>query len=536
MVAPDQMQIRLALGLALLVLGPSAARADDPVLPAVYVPVGPVTALSGNQVVTAWAAGGSIWTATSEAGDKPGRSVAVGRSLLGWSPLLAADPNGDLVLVWAGPNGVSSAFRPAGARGWRVEPVIPGPVVKQALTLALDASGRAIVVDQGTGNFAGAFAIYAHDAGGSWTPLPITPGMFEGTHVGTSVAVDGAGDVAIAYVALGDPASLRASILRAGSAVWSDLVAVSIPNGSTSLFPSISGGGARTFVVALAGPNAIVAARFRAAGGWEPQQTIASAIATPPNLTTAVDAAGNATALWQAVDKALGFATLGTSEQSWSLPQALDQDTPSDSPPTLAAARDGSTAVAYLQRRPDGFWLRVATWRAPGAWLVEDVARVSACPATSICAWETLLAPSLAFDRGVLAVAAKTSEGVVFSTRAAGASWSAPSALQPAESTTAYLRSAHVRDGAVEVLGSCGLPPCAGTAVLSTLGPQARVLGRGRLLLLRHASGVYRRIVLPAWARRQLNRGERLRAQLVIQWVALDNIHESASRVVALHA
>jgi hypothetical protein len=99
----------------------------------------------------------------------------------------------------------------------------------------------------------------------------------------------------------------------------------------------------------------------------------------------------------------------------------------------------------------------------------------------------------------------------------------------PTESTTGYLRSAHVRNGAVEVLGSCGVPPCAGTAVLTTLGPQPRVLGRARLPMSA-------RIVLPAWARRQLNRGIHLRARLVIQWVELYDIHESASRIIALHA
>jgi hypothetical protein len=142
--------------------------------------------------------------------------------------------------------------------------------------------------------------------------------------------------------------------------------------------------------------------------------------------------------------------------------------------------------------------------------------------------------PSAAFDGRTIAVAAKTSAGVVLVRGTTpGASWSAPASLRPSDTTNVYLRSAHVRDGSVLVAGSCGAAFCGGTAVIRTLGTPSRVLGG---VTLNGAPDTPHRMALPSWARARLRHGTRLRVELVASWYEESNILNRSSLIVALHA
>jgi hypothetical protein len=203
----------------------------------------------------------------------------------------------------------------------------------------------------------------------------------------------------------------------------------------------------------------------------------------------------------------------------WSAPETLDQPLESgaaDGPPVFASARGGSAAVAFLQQRADGFWLRVATETALGTWIGQnaDAGRMSTCSGSSTCLWEQRVPPSAAFDGRTIAVAAKTSAGVVLVRGTTpGASWSAPASLRPSDTTNVYLRSAHVRDG--------------------TVGTPSRVLGS---VSLNGPPDAPHRMTLPSWARARLRHGMRLRVELVASWYEDGNVLDRSSLIVALHA
>jgi hypothetical protein len=361
----------------------------------------------------------------------------------------------------------------------------------------------------------------------------------------------------VAYVCCGSASpggqtAVETTLLATGATTWSPPVAISDPLSLTSEVPVavVVGGGARTFVVTWASSDTTTfAARLRVPGGWEPPQAVissaAGSLANASNLVGAVDAQGNATVAWQYptgdTGKALGVTSLPASDVAFSLPTTLDLPATgqSDSPPSIATGSDGSTAIAFLQQRPDGFWLRVATALAPdGPWqgAGTDVGRASACALPSACAWEQLLIPSMAYDGRTVAVAAKTSAGIVSLIRPApGEPVIGPALLEPSDATAAYLRSAHVRRGAVQVQVTCGLPPCGATAVLRSTGAPSRKLGQVRITVLGSRLGT-RSIVLPRWARTQLAKGVQLHAQLTTRFVEEDGITDTVVLDVLLHA
>jgi hypothetical protein len=543
---------RLLLALSLLALWPAIAS-GSPGFPVLSMSYAPATALSGDRVVVAWASGGYIRTATRSPGGAVGPSQVVGLSGDGRSPLLASAPNGDLILVWLGRDGLQSAFRPAGGRAWTFEPIAPDAIgSKQAVKLVVDSSGRAIVTDEATGAFSGV-AVFTHVEGGAWTEFAL-PDRAAQTQRSVSIATDTGGDIAIVYLGLSsDGATVLATVLLAGSSTWSDPVAISEPATLASLTTTLAGGGNRTFLATWTEANAVsegapvtVAARLRLPGTWEPQRVVippeSGPLAVASNVTPSVDENGNATAVWQYptdTASALGIATLPGASTVWGAPETFDQPLEpgvADAPPAVATARDGSTTVAFVQRRADGFWLRVATKTALGTWIGQDadVGRISTCSGSSTCLWEQRVPPSSAFDGRTIAIAAKTSAGVVLVRGTTpGASWSPPASLRPADTTNVYLRTAHVRDGSVQVAGSCGVAFCGGTAVIRTISTSSRVLGS---VSLNGPPDDPHRVTLPSWARARLRHGTRLRVELVATWYEDSDVLDRSSLIVALHA
>jgi hypothetical protein len=545
---------RLLLALSLLVFWPAGTAGAAP-LPVPSPPQAPATALSGDRVVVAWASGGYIRTATRSPGGAVGPSQVIGLSGDGRSPLLASAPNGDLVLVWLGRDGLQSAFRPVGGRAWTIEPIEPDAIgPKQLIKLVVDASGRAIVTDEANvGAFSGV-TVSTHVEGGTWTKFASFDRAAGQVQRSASIATDTAGDTAIVYLTfVDDQFMVRATVLPVGSSTWSDPVTISVLASFGDFTTTVAGGGNRTFVGTWTEGNAVsggtpvtVAARLRLPGTWEPQRVVippeSGPLAVASNLTTSVDENGNATAIWQYptdTASALGIATLPATAAVWSAPETLDQPLElgaADGPPVFASARGGSAAVAFLQQRADGFWLRVATKTALGTWIGQnaDAGRMSTCSGSSTCLWEQRVPPSAAFDGRTIAVAAKTSAGVVLVRGTTpGASWSAPASLRPSDTTNVYLRSAHVRDGSVQVAGSCGVAFCGGTAIIRTVGTPSRVLGS---VSLNGPPDAPHRMALPSWARARLRHGMRLRVELVASWYEDGGVLDRSSLIVALHA
>jgi hypothetical protein len=102
---------------------------------------------------------------------------------------------------------------------------------------------------------------------------------------------------------------------------------------------------------------------------------------------------------------------------------------------------------------------------------------------------------------------------VVLSRAGPDASWSGPMPLTSVGRTQATLRAAPARDGAVQIVATCTLPPCRGVAVLRMRAGRRRILGRVAFTSA-EAGSSYRTILLPHWFTNRLAHGGRLWTRL----------------------
>jgi hypothetical protein len=524
----------------------------------------PATAVSGDTVYAAWSAHALVQIAHREPGGRWSRAVAVGRTVGDDSPQLAVDARGDQMMVWQSESVLRSAFLRAGESTWTVE-TVAFPGFPAAATLVMDARGRATVawteVD-GSRAF-GRLLVRSTDSRGAWeAPVEIADGVDGGS---ASMAIDAEGDIVLAY-AIGQAPNLTpglwATTLVAGTTAWP--AAVTLPSPGESL--RVVAGGARTFVASWVRRVGLVpmppyflayydqsveVARMLAPGAWSEPESLfpVKNVAVPLKpevrlfpLASAVDALGNATTVSQIPTDAgpIAATRLPASGETSSAPEELGVRVVSSSPyplPAVASGGDGTTTVAFLRIGPRSVDLRTVT--APGVlgrWGEEADAVVGTCPAVRWCpdSW-SFIAPAVVATGSVTSVLVHTPARVVAITRSMPtAPWSQPETLQAADTTNVYLSSAKVKRGAVQVMATCALPPCRGTAVLRVAGT-SRVLGHASLTIARSVT-VSRRIVLSRWARARIAGGARLHTQLTFGARTGDGTREQADMTILLHA
>jgi hypothetical protein len=289
---------------------------------------------------------------------------------------VGVDGAGDTFAVWVRFDGsneiVQAAERPAGgAWGPAVNLSAPGQDA-EAPRLAVDAAGDAVAVWKrydGTDEIVEAASM---TAGGSWgAPVPLSaPG--EGAD-SPGVAIDPAGDaVAVWRRYDGTDEIIQASTRPAGG-VWQSPVGIS-EAGENAYRPQVAIDAAGEAVAVWQrtdGVHLIVQAASRAAGGpWGPAVDLSAAGEDSVEAQIAVDPAGDAIAVWesyvapneviQAAERPAGGA--------WQLPVDLSESTKEASLPAVAIDPAGDAVAVWEVLEGGSYVVQAADLMAGRAW------------------------------------------------------------------------------------------------------------------------------------------------------------------------
>jgi hypothetical protein len=207
------------------------------------------------------------------------------------TPQIASDGSGDLVAVWA-ESGLVKVSTNVGGGGW-----------SSAVTLSTSGASSPCVVSDSSGNLtaiwnqAGLIQAKSHPSGGSWSSATT---ISSSGSASPTLAVDGAGNVVAAWVSSGG--QIHASSKLFGGS-WSAQATISSGAG-TLPFVAMGGSGSNaTAVIVWQGTSGsisevLVATKLTSSGSWGAQVVISDTTQSAGYAHAAVDAKGNATAVW----------------------------------------------------------------------------------------------------------------------------------------------------------------------------------------------------------------------------------------------
>jgi len=330
-------------------------------------------------------------------------------------------------------------------------------------------SGRVLAVWSGESRGASAIAAEHSPGRGSWEAVLLDPGE-AGAVVQTDVAADATGRAVAVWAVLTEtPAGSRVRVRaarRSGPARWSpaqtlaDLPggAVGGPSGTRIADVEMTPGGGALVVMGAADGSVISRAQPPGSADWGPPQIVRPAGLAPAygaDVALAVDAAGDATVLWNQGSGPTSDRSIGTADlrgDSWSVPAALPGAAGGRRPSVVATGRrlvvafDSNVGVLAAVRPPGGAWPRAS--RVGEGFAPELVAHAGtvalswqAWAATTRLAtlgaagagWRALRPPvppdTVAIARdGALVIGGRASGGAVEWTRLtpAGRSWTRP--------------------------------------------------------------------------------------------------------------
>ena len=395
---------RLVTGATILFLA-SALLAPPAHAAPTWTPVGDLSAagqsgygaqvavdLAGNATAVWQQAVGAddlIQTATRPAGgtwSAPTNLTSLGQSA---APDIAVDAAGNATAVWEGSNGTHSiirtATRPRGG-AWSGATDLSAEGQNANLPqVALGADGSATVVWFRSNGAYDVIQAATRAAGGSWS-APTTVSVTGRNAYGPQVVVDSSGSTTVVWRRQNeldfDRLVIQASTRPAGG-TWSVPTNVSAAGGSANT-PRIDLDPAGNITAVWDwwnGSNYIVQAAFRPAGGtWSASSDLTAPGQSARDAAVAVDAAGNATAVWyrsngshnviQAATRPVGGA--------WSAPTSLSapgQDArdprivvdPHGNATSIWRRNDGTHSIVQAARRPaGGVWSAATDLSAPG--------------------------------------------------------------------------------------------------------------------------------------------------------------------------
>jgi PKD repeat protein len=319
--------------------------------------------------------------------------------------LLATSPAASAAGTWLGPNNLSSLS------AFSSQPDV-----------AADAMGDAVAVWQETGSGGNLVEESTHPPDGGWqTPVQLA----SDTASGPFVVLDATGDAAVAWAS----ASSVEATERAPGQTWQS--PVTLGSGGSGL--QLSGdarGDAIAVWVATASSHQVVEAAVRPAGdGWQPAVQISPSADNASNPQVALDADGNAVAVWQlsgGPHVVIQAAERPVASGVWQSPVTVSNSAQDAGPPTLAVdPQDDATAlwagggIVQSADRPAG-----QTWESP----VDISAAGGADPELAV---DSLGDATAVFDQteagnNIVAEAAQ---------RPAGGAWAAPVAISGPQMT-----------------------------------------------------------------------------------------------------
>lgn len=321
--------------------------------------------------------GTSIWTTHYErARDAWAEAEQLEDSAMGVAPQLAVDARGDARLVFSLLGSLSSPILTArgdAATGrWSAAETVAMPPDGSALggaSIALTSNGDAAAIWTSR-RFDGVnlpsriwAARYSASASAWGEPQPLSL-EYESAQA-TGIAINEAGvAIAVWVQTVGEEISVWSSRSAADGGGWSDAVRIDRADGGAALLPEIALDAAGNAIAVWTADDGmrqnIWANRFAADGGWSAAAPIedGDADATVPRI--AMDRAGNALVIWtqDSARKVPWVRWFDASKQAWDPAEALEPEAGSESDSTfgrIAVAPDGR-AIAVWARDPGGIF------------------------------------------------------------------------------------------------------------------------------------------------------------------------------------
>jgi hypothetical protein len=395
-------------------------------------------------------------------------------------PQVATNPAGASVVVWERAGVVQAIARSTRTEGWSA------PVDLSAgrdPMVALDAAGGAVVAYTKVGSNSVAQAVSRRSPSGDWEPpVTLSPRPYATL---SDIAVNAAGDVVVGLTSFSGGGFVAEAAYRgASSPTWQPAVQLSDPNGNSprGTAVAIDAAGNAVAVWVQAGPTAgnpvvMAAVRRASSGAWDAPLELAGPFADV-DLQVAMDPSGNAVAGWIAT-RSDGPSVMESVEASfrpagggWTAPAAVS--TPINIVRDLELVMDaaGNALAAWIQIKPGEYTHVQAASRRAGSTAWEPPADVTPPEPGHYAS-----GLDLALDQAGNAVAAWAGGPVRAALRpVASGAWQSPvDVATPAGGTYAVDVAMDGEGNAFAVWGTTTTPTTVEASELDGLGP---VFGR----------------------------------------------------------
>jgi hypothetical protein len=294
------------------------------------------------------------------------------------SPQVALDPAGNAIAVWASVNGghwvVQAAARSAGGAWEAPQDLSNADEDAGSAEAALDAAGNAIAVWASWNGRRSVVQAAARPARGPWqAPRDMSNA---GESAGSPhVAFDAAGNAIAVWTSLRGSHSVVQAARRPGDGAWQPLQDIS-GAGLNVLAPqlALNPAGDALAVWFRSDSRLVVQAASRPAGGaWQTPQDISAPgynWRDEVALQVALDPAGNALAVWHQFDGLHFFvqAAARPAGGAWETVQDLSAAGQSAGYPQLALDAAGNALAVWQRSNGSNFIIQAAARRAGGAW------------------------------------------------------------------------------------------------------------------------------------------------------------------------
>lgn len=402
-----------------------------------------VLTIAALPAAPAGASAGLTWGPVA-ALSQPGQAVA--------APQIATDPAGDATAIWYRDQGssglIESSLLPAGG-AWGAAQQLPAGASAYGPELGVDAHGNASALWYEVGTTSDAVGSATRPASGAWTP---GPQLAQGDE--PRIAVNANGDAVAAWYSFNATAMIDVVYVatRPAGGSWSAAQQVSTPNldGFAPVVGIDAAGNATAIWQEQSNGLGVITGASRPAGGtWSAAQAISAPTVDSAGPDLAVDAAGAAVAVWYSQIGATSVIESANRAPggSWSQPASLSGGGDAFDPHVGIDAAGNAVAVWYSFDGANDV-VQTAT-QAAGAWGPPQAISVASQSADE---------PRIAVDAAGDAAAvwyrfngnADVTEGTV---RAAGAGWSPPQQLSSASESFAPQIAITSQGGPVAVWG-----------------------------------------------------------------------------------
>jgi PKD domain len=259
---------------------------------------------------------------------------------------------------------------------WLVPKDIADPT--QSITfpeVAVDAAGNAAAIlprDTGAKTI---IEVAERPAGGDWAaPAVLSDPTEDENPTGAHIGLDSAGDAVAVWASFGAHGAVIRTALRPAGGDWSEAEDLSVEGGGAPQLAMNAAGDAVAVWTGFNGIDEVIwAATWSAGGDWSTPTEIPAGGELGGLPRVAIDAAGNALAIWERLSDGVIRAALRPAGGDWSTPEDVSAAGESGQAPRIAMNAAGTAVAAWTNNSGDP-GVRAAVHPPGGDWSApEDV-------------------------------------------------------------------------------------------------------------------------------------------------------------------